>query len=303
MPKIEIEDAIAPADQPNPAPARHNGGPPLEDQHTPEWGDDGIGNYFYWKAAHRAAWNNPSPGIVAFRIRKAERLGLTYEEYTLEILERGRHLQIEDIARIAEIKQARLRTRSRTTGQHVIGPERRLMPDIQIKVLQSSPDICATLGEILIETVANGGSVSFLHPLSRQAAEAFWKDSLASAARGERIVLGAFDGSALIGTVTLLLDLPPNQPHRAEIAKMMTRLGHRHRGVATALMQAAEQLAIARGRTLLVLDTAVEEGASGLYEKLGFQLTGIIPDYALKPHGGLTGTMIYWKRIAAPAAA
>ncbi len=89
-----------------PAPAGHNGGPPL-DEHTPEWGNGGIGNYFYWKAAHRAAWKNPSPGIVAFRIKKAERLGLTYEEYTLEILERGRHLQIEDVERIAEIKQRR----------------------------------------------------------------------------------------------------------------------------------------------------------------------------------------------------
>ena len=96
-----------PADQANPAPAGHNGGPPLDQEHTPEWGNDGIGNYFYWKAAHRAAWHNPSPGIVAFRIKKAERLGLTYEEYTLEILERGRHLQIEDVERIAEIKQAR----------------------------------------------------------------------------------------------------------------------------------------------------------------------------------------------------
>ena len=87
--------------------AGHNGGPPLDDAHKPEWGDGGIGNYFYWKAAHRRAWRNPSPGIVAFRIRKADRLGLTYEEYTLEILERGRHLQIEDVERIAEIKQAR----------------------------------------------------------------------------------------------------------------------------------------------------------------------------------------------------
>lgn len=86
--------------------AGHNGGPPL-DEHTPEWGSDGIGNYFYWKAAHRKAWKSPSPGIVAFRIRKAESLGLTYEEYTLEILERGRHLQVEDVERIAEIKRAR----------------------------------------------------------------------------------------------------------------------------------------------------------------------------------------------------
>ena len=85
----------------------HNGGPALEQEHTPEWGNGGIGNYFYWKAAHSAAWKNTSPGIVMFRIRKAERLGLTYQEYTLEILERGRHLQIDDVERIAEIKKAR----------------------------------------------------------------------------------------------------------------------------------------------------------------------------------------------------
>jgi ribosomal protein S18 acetylase RimI-like enzyme len=175
------------------------------------------------------------------------------------------------------------------------------MSPFAIKPLEDSPQIRDALGQLLVETVANGGSVSFMHPLSPAHAEAFWRDSLASAARGERIVLGAFDGNALIGTVTLLLSLPPNQPHRAEIAKMMTRVSHRNRGAATALMHAAEQLAIERGRTLLVLDTAVDEGASGLYEKLGFQLTGIIPDYALKPHGGLTGTMIYWKRIGAEA--
>ena len=93
--------------QTNGAPAGHNGGPPLEQGHRPEWGDGGIENYFYWKAAHVAAWHNTSPGVVMFRIRKAERLGLTYEEYTLEILERGRHLQIEDVERIAEIKKAR----------------------------------------------------------------------------------------------------------------------------------------------------------------------------------------------------
>ena len=177
------------------------------------------------------------------------------------------------------------------------------MAPFAIKPLEDSPQIRSALAELLVETVANGGSVSFMHPLPPADAEAFWKDSLASAARSERIVLGAFDGDALIGTVTLLLSLPPNQPHRAEIAKMMTRVSHRNRGAATALMHAAEQLAIARGRTLLVLDTAVDEGASGLYEKLGFQLTGVIPDYALKPHGGLTGTMIYWKRIGAAAAA
>ena len=171
------------------------------------------------------------------------------------------------------------------------------MSDIAIKALKPSPEVCAALSELLIETVANGGSVSFMHPLSREAAEAFWSNSLNAAGRGERIILGAFDGDELIGTVTLLLDLAQNQPHRAEIAKMMTRISHRHRGIATALLREAERLAIAHDRWLLVLDTAEDEGAAGLYERVGFKLTGIIPDYAFKPHGGLTGTLIYWKRL------
>ena len=175
------------------------------------------------------------------------------------------------------------------------------MPEIEIKVLNASPDIRAMLSEILVETVANGGSVSFMHPLTSEVADAFWKNSLAAAARGERIVLGAFDDEKLIGTVTLLLDCPPNQPHRAEIAKLMTRISHRGRGVAKALMAAAESMAVERARALLVLDTAAEGGASGLYERLGVQLAGVIPDYAFKAHGGLDGTMIYWKRTRAAA--
>jgi ribosomal protein S18 acetylase RimI-like enzyme len=179
------------------------------------------------------------------------------------------------------------------------------MADIQISVLKFSPDICAALSEMLIETVAHGGSVSFMHPLPQEDAEKFWTNALAAADRGERIILGAFDGGDLVGTVTLLLDLPPNQPHRAEIAKMMTRVSHRHRGIATALLREAERMAISHERWLLVLDTAEDEGAAGLYERMGFKLTGIIPDYALKPHGGLTGTLIYWKRLreGAPARA
>lgn len=171
------------------------------------------------------------------------------------------------------------------------------MPDVDIRPLGSSPAIVSTLSEILVEVVAHGGSVSFMHPLAPEAARAFWDGALAAAGRGERVVLGAWDGEVLAGTVTLLLDCPPNQPHRAEIAKLMTRVSHRGRGVAAALMRKAEALAVQRGRTLLVLDTATEGGASGLYEDLGYVLAGTIPDYAFKPHGGLTGTMIYWKQV------
>ncbi|ESY77916.1 GNAT family acetyltransferase [Mesorhizobium sp. LNHC221B00] len=171
------------------------------------------------------------------------------------------------------------------------------MNSIEIEALGARPDTLSMLTDLLVETVAAGGSVSFMHPLAPEAATAFWERSLAAAAKGERAVLGAWDGKALVGTVTLLLDCPPNQPHRAEIAKLMTSVEHRGRGIGTRLMRAAERVAVEKGRTLLVLDTATEEGAAGLYEKLGFTLAGEIPDYALKPHGGLTGTLIYWKRI------
>ncbi|PBC12218.1 GNAT family N-acetyltransferase [Mesorhizobium sp. WSM3859] len=175
------------------------------------------------------------------------------------------------------------------------------MNAFEIRVLSDDAATVAMLADLLIETVAAGGSVSFMHPLPPDAARDFSRKSLAAAARGERAVLGAWQDGVLAGTVTLLLDFPPNQPHRAEIAKLMTGRDHRGKGVATRLMRAAEELAVEKGRTLLVLDTASEEGAAGLYEKLGFTLTGEIPDFALKPHGGLTGTLIYWKRIGAGA--
>jgi ribosomal protein S18 acetylase RimI-like enzyme len=171
------------------------------------------------------------------------------------------------------------------------------MSEIEIRPLGPSPVIRAALSEILIEVVANGGSVSFMHPLEQARADAFWEGALAAAARGERVILGAWDGETLVGTVTLLLDLPPNQPHRGEIAKMMTRVSHRGRGVARALMIELERIAAERGRTILTLDTATDEGAGGLYQKLGFIYAGTLPEYALKPHGGLTGTDLYWKRI------
>ena len=171
------------------------------------------------------------------------------------------------------------------------------LPDLRIEPLAETAAIRAALADLLVETVAAGGSVGFMYPLAHEAAEAFWVGSLAAAARGERIVFGAFVGDALVATLTLLLACPPNQPHRAELAKMMTRVAHRERGIAMALIRHAEKEAITRGKTLLMLDTAAEEGAAGLYEKAGFVCGGSIPDYALKPHGGLVATLFHWKRI------
>ena len=172
-----------------------------------------------------------------------------------------------------------------------------MTPPIEIALLSASPNTIGALADILIQVVAGGGSVSFMHPLAPETAAAFWAKSLAAADAGRRIVLGARIGGELAGTVTLDLETPPNQPHRADIAKLMTAPAWRGRGVARALMIEGERLATAHGRSLLTLDTAEEDGASGLYERLGYQFAGAIPDYAFKPLGGLTATRIYFKRI------
>ncbi len=169
--------------------------------------------------------------------------------------------------------------------------------ELEIRPLNAASDTCTQLAALLVETVTQGGSVGFMHPLTPEAATTFWDGALAAASRGERIILGGWNGPQLIGTVTLILNTPPNQPHRAEIAKMMTRPQWRGQGVASALLREAEALAVQNGRTMLVLDTASDEGAAGLYESAGYTFAGELPDYALKPHGGLTGTRLYWKRI------
>ncbi len=172
---------------------------------------------------------------------------------------------------------------------------------IVIRSLNACPENFAQLGALLVDVVQAGGSVSFMAPLSRETAREFWEASLLGAGRGERIVLGAWDGEVLAGTISLIIACPPNQPHRAEIAKLMTRPDYRGRGIGASLLVAAEARAVQLAKTLLVLDTASEGGAASLYEKHGFSYVGEIPDYALKPHGGLTGTRLYWKRLPLPA--
>jgi ribosomal protein S18 acetylase RimI-like enzyme len=169
---------------------------------------------------------------------------------------------------------------------------------MHIAPLQNTPDIVEKLAALLVETVADGGSVSFRHPLAPEAASRFWQNSLAAAVRGERVVLGAWAGPELAGTVTVVLDMPENQPHRAEIAKLMVFPAHRGQGLARALMLAAEAVAREHGKSHLLLDTATDGGAAALYAGLGYHFVGEIPHFALKPHGGLTGTRLYWKQIA-----
>jgi len=153
------------------------------------------------------------------------------------------------------------------------------------------------LATVLIDCVEGGASVSFMHPLSRERALAFWRRVAQGVAADERALIVAEDARGLCGTVQLVLDQPENQPHRAELSKMLVHRRARRRGLGAALMRAAEAAARDCGKTLLVLDTANDE-AERLYERLGWTRVGVIPDYALLPHGGLCGTTVYYRNLA-----
>lgn len=165
---------------------------------------------------------------------------------------------------------------------------------MSLEIRRLGPDAAPRLAEILTETVAAGGSVHFMDPIPPGAALAYWEAAFADPGR---IVLGGLQDDRLEGTVTLWLDTPPNQPFRGEIWKLMVAPSARGRGIARTLMLEAQRLATEHGRTLLNLDTAVEGGASELYESLGWTRAGVIPDYAYKPQGGLVGTAIYYLRL------
>jgi GNAT superfamily N-acetyltransferase len=153
------------------------------------------------------------------------------------------------------------------------------------------------LSALLIDCVEGGASVSFMHPLSYAKASAFWRGVADDVAEGRRVLLVARDTTGILGTVQVMLDLPENQPHRADIAKMLVHPRARRRGIGSALMLAAERRARSAGKTLLVLDTASGDAAR-IYERLGWQYAGTVPDYALWPHGGLCSTSFYYRRLA-----
>ncbi len=153
------------------------------------------------------------------------------------------------------------------------------------------------LAEILVACVASGASVSFLPPLSRDVARAFWHRAAAAVAARRRIVLAAWVEGQLAGVVTLDCDTPQNQPHRAEVQKLLVHPDARRRGVARALMRAAEAAARDAGRTLLTLDTG-SDAAAALYRALGYVEAGRIPGYALLDRDGTAcETVLFYKRL------
>lgn len=170
---------------------------------------------------------------------------------------------------------------------------------IRVRVLpRLEPADCEGLARVLQDCVEGGASVSFMLPLGADHALAFWQKVAQGAASGERLVLVAEDEAGICGTVQLILGLPDNQPHRADIAKMLVHRRVRRRGVGEALLRQAEAEAKARGRTLLVLDTVTGSDASRLYERVGWKKSGDIPKYALWPAGGYCSTTFYYRDLA-----
>ena len=153
-----------------------------------------------------------------------------------------------------------------------------------------------TLAAVMERCVNDGASIGFLRPMDRNPAQEFWRGVAQSEARGERLVFGAFDGEKLLGSVQLVLAQMPNQPHRADISKLIVDPAARRQGLARGLMELAEASAAKIGRRLLTLDTATED-ATSLYRALGYQFSGRIPDYALNPDGVPEATEIYFKLL------
>jgi GNAT superfamily N-acetyltransferase len=153
------------------------------------------------------------------------------------------------------------------------------------------------LADVLVDCVEGGASVSFMSPFSQAEALAFFRKVAASVAASDTVLLAARLDGRIVGTVQLGLDTPPNQPHRADIKKMLVHRSARNHGIGAALMARVEQEAQRHGRWLLVLDTVPGENGHRVYQRAGWMETGIIPDYALFPDGRICDTMVMWKRL------
>jgi ribosomal protein S18 acetylase RimI-like enzyme len=171
--------------------------------------------------------------------------------------------------------------------------------NVEIRRLSASEasTFLGDLAEVLVDCVEGGASVSFMPPFGKPAAEEFFRKVIRSVEADGRILLAAFLEGKLAGTVQVVMAVPPNQPHRADIAKLLVLRSARGRGLGAALMRQAEASAKEAGKTLLVLDTCEGGPAEKLYKSLGWVKAGVIPKYALNPDGSWCDTVIFWKDL------
>lgn len=170
---------------------------------------------------------------------------------------------------------------------------------VAIRILspREAAEQIGSLSKVLIDCVEGGASVSFMLPMTQDKADTFWRGVADGVLADERILLVAEEDGEIVGTVQVVLKQPENQPHRADISKMLVHRKARKRGVGAALMRAAEDAASKAGKSVLVLDTVTGSDAERLYTRLGWQRVGVIPNYALWPQGGLCPTTYFHKQI------
>ena len=153
------------------------------------------------------------------------------------------------------------------------------------------------LAAVLADCVDGGASVGYLTPFSHEEARRVYDGYAADVEHGRRLLLAAFMDGTVVGTVQVVFAPHPNQPHRADIARMLVHRSARRRGIGRQLMERAEQEAHAEGKSLLVLDTVTGDDAERLYERLGWTRVGVIPNYALYPDGRPCDTTVFWKAV------
>lgn len=171
------------------------------------------------------------------------------------------------------------------------------MPELRRLDAAEAREQLDELASVLEDCVAGGASVSYMAPFSHGDARSVFETWAAEIEQGRRLLLAAFVDGDLVGTVQVVFALQPNQPHRAEIAKLLVRRSARRRGIARLLMEGAEAEARAEGKTLLVLDTVTGDAAERLYTRLGWNRVGVIPGYALYPDGRPCDTTVFWKTV------
>lgn len=156
------------------------------------------------------------------------------------------------------------------------------------------------LAGVLLDCVEGGASVSFMAGFTQADAEAFFDKAIRDVEQGGRILLAAFSQDELVGTVQIITSLPPNQPHRADVAKLLVKRSARGQGIGQRLMEEVEPISRQAGKKLLVLDTATGDHAERLYLRLGWTRVGVIPKYALYPDGRWCDTTVFWKWLQPP---
>jgi GNAT superfamily N-acetyltransferase len=173
-------------------------------------------------------------------------------------------------------------------------------PVAGIEVLDAAAAASAErrLAEILCACVNDGASVSYLPPLAAETARGFWKRASADIAAGTRILLAAWHDALIVGTVMLEFASAPNQPHRAEVQKLLVHPAARRRGVARALMKRLEQEARRTDKTLLTLDTRAGDAAESLYRDMAWHEAGRIPGFALNADRTPCATVFFWKHTS-----